>query len=148
MPRPSRPGCSFRSKSQGLARPAGKQRRTHTRGPGRDDLAVVGKGQVRQRVRREGTDLEALLAGLQLAADHGAGEGNEDRALAGGRACSIASQTRSAVNGIWSCVTPSGASASSTALTMAGGAATQPDSPTPLAPSGLNGEGVTVSSSS
>jgi len=39
---------------------------------------------------------------------------------------------------------PSGASASNTALTMAGGAAIQPASPIPLAPSGLSGEGVST----
>ena len=44
--------------------------------------------------------------------------------------------------------TPSGASASMTALTAAGVLAMAPASPTPLTPSGLTGDGVTVSSSS
>ena len=39
---------------------------------------------------------------------------------------------------------PSGASASITALAIAGGHPFVPASPTPLAPSGFNGVGVTV----
>ena len=55
--------------------------------------------------------------------------------------------TRSALSGIasmWSM--PSGASASTTALTTAGVAAMVPVSPAPLTPSGFTGVGVTVRS--
>ena len=44
--------------------------------------------------------------------------------------------------------TPNGASASTTALTIAGVAPMVPASPTPFTPSGLTGEGVSVRSSS
>jgi hypothetical protein len=44
--------------------------------------------------------------------------------------------------------TPNGSSASTTALTTAGGEPTFEDSPTPLAPSGWCGDGVIVSPSS
>src|SRR5438067_12434884 len=64
----------------------------------------------------------------------------------------MARQTFSGVSGMSSGVLtgskPSGASASSTALTTAGGAETQPDSPIPLAPSGLYGDGVDMRFSS
>src|SRR5690242_10666544 len=46
------------------------------------------------------------------------------------------------------CVTPNGASASTTAFTTAGVEPMVPASPTPLTPSGFTGEGVTVRSSS
>ena len=48
------------------------------------------------------------------------------------------------VAGISMCRTPRWARASTTALTIAGGAPTVADSPTPLAPIGWCGEGVTV----
>src|SRR6478609_2946995 len=54
------------------------------------------------------------------------------------RAARIAAHTRSGVVGISICLTPSGASASSTALTTAGRAPTVPASPAPLAPNGLS----------
>jgi hypothetical protein len=60
----------------------------------------------------------------------------------------IARQMRSEVRGMSRWVMPRGARASRTALTMAGGAPTQPVSPTPFAPSGLSGEGVSVRFSS
>ena len=50
------------------------------------------------------------------------------------RAARIAAHTRSGVVGMSICVTPSGASASITALTTAGSAPTVPASPAPLAP--------------
>src|SRR5882724_550851 len=53
-------------------------------------------------------------------------------------------QTFSGVIGISMCRTPRCDSASTTALTIAGGAPTVADSPTPLAPNGWWGEGVTV----
>ena len=46
------------------------------------------------------------------------------------------------------CTTPNGCSASMTAFTTAGGDPTVADSPTPFAPSGWCGDGVTVSPSS
>src|SRR5205823_1230921 len=52
--------------------------------------------------------------------------------------------TFSGVMGMSKCFTPRCASASTTALAMAGGAPTVADSPTPLAPNGWCGEGVTV----
>src|SRR5262249_22269454 len=58
----------------------------------------------------------------------------------------IAVRTCSACSGMSRCVTPSGARASRTALTMAGGAPMAPASPMPLMPSGVNGDGVTVCS--
>src|SRR6185295_15313056 len=52
--------------------------------------------------------------------------------------------TFSGVIGMSMCVTPRCASASTTALAIAGGAPTVADSPTPLAPNGWCGDGVTV----
>jgi len=59
-----------------------------------------------------------------------------------------ARQTRSSVTGMSTCSTPSGESVSTTALTTVGGATMAPPSPTPFAPVGLWGDGVTVSSTS
>src|SRR6185295_5057232 len=53
-------------------------------------------------------------------------------------------QTFSGVTGMSTCRTPTCASASTTAFTIAGGAPTVADSPTPLAPKGWCGDGVTV----
>ena len=60
----------------------------------------------------------------------------------GGRArpC-MAAQTRAGVQGMSICVTPNGARASTTALTIAGGEPTVADSPMPFAPIGWCGEG-------
>jgi len=60
----------------------------------------------------------------------------------------MASQTWAGVSGMSACLTPYGRSASTTALTTAGGEPTVADSPTPLAPNGWCGDGVTVSPSS
>jgi hypothetical protein len=60
----------------------------------------------------------------------------------------IASQTFPLVSGMSMLRTPSGHSASITAFTNAAGDPTVADSPTPLAPIGWWGEGVTVSPSS
>ena len=54
------------------------------------------------------------------------------------------SHTRSGLIGISTCVTPRWDSASTTAFAIAGGAPTVADSPTPFAPSGWCGDGVTV----
>src|SRR5260370_42327111 len=59
-------------------------------------------------------------------------------------AACIKDQIFSDLSGISIDLIPNGARASSTALTMAGGAAIQPASPTPFAPSGLIGEGVST----
>ena len=56
----------------------------------------------------------------------------------------IARQTRSAVQGMSMCVTPRWLSASTTALWIAGVEPIVPDSPMPLAPSGLRGLSVCV----
>ncbi len=56
----------------------------------------------------------------------------------------MARHTRSAVSGRSMWRTPKGASASTTALWMAGGAPMVPDSAIPLNPSGLLGYGVSV----
>src|SRR5262249_28867875 len=56
----------------------------------------------------------------------------------------IACHSRCGVSGMSTCRSPYGRSASSTALTTAGGEPTVADSPTPLAPIGWWGEGVTV----
>src|SRR5215207_7657008 len=61
-------------------------------------------------------------------------------------ACWIAFQTRIGVSGMSIDVTPSGASASSTELTTAGEQAIVAASPTPLTPSVLVGDGVSVRS--
>src|SRR3989442_5827309 len=53
-------------------------------------------------------------------------------------------QIFSGLSGMSMLVIPSGARASRTALTMVGGAAIGPASPTPFAPSGLMGEGVST----
>src|SRR5262249_58663249 len=53
-------------------------------------------------------------------------------------------QTFSGVTGMSMCFTPRCESASTTAFTMAAGAPTVADSPTPFAPNGWCGEGVTV----
>ena len=60
----------------------------------------------------------------------------------------IADHTLAGVSGMSACRTPNGVSASSTALTTAAGEPTVADSPTPLAPIGWCGDGVTVSPSS
>jgi hypothetical protein len=52
-----------------------------------------------------------------------------------GRPC-IAVQTRAGVHGMSMCVIPNGSSASTIALTIAGGEPTVADSPMPLAPIG------------
>src|SRR5207244_6811177 len=57
-----------------------------------------------------------------------------------------ACHTRSGVQGIWMSFTPYGRSASTIALTTAGVAAMVPASPTPLAPSGWPGAGLSVRS--
>src|SRR5262245_54610331 len=57
----------------------------------------------------------------------------------------IAAHSFDAVYGISIWSMPRGASASITALAIAGGAPLQPASPTPLTPRGWNGFGVTVS---
>src|SRR5215813_9751349 len=57
-------------------------------------------------------------------------------------------QTFSDRIGMSICVTPNGESASTTAFTTAGVDPMVPASPTPLTPSGLTGDGVTVRSSS
>ena len=62
------------------------------------------------------------------------------------RPSEIARQTRSGVAGIWMSFTPNGRSASTTALTTAGVDAIVPASPTPLTPSGLVVDGVSVRS--
>ena len=61
---------------------------------------------------------------------------------------SRARQTRCGVSGMSRCVTPRAASASIAAFTTAGDEPIDPDSPIPLAPSGLVGDRVTVWSSS
>src|SRR5262249_19722753 len=55
-----------------------------------------------------------------------------------------AAHTRSGFSGMSRCLTPSGRSASTTALTIAGVLPIVAASPMPLAPIGLNGVGVTV----
>ena len=60
----------------------------------------------------------------------------------------MARHTWAGVSGMSAWRTPNGSSASMTALTTAGGEPTVADSPTPLAPSGWCGDGVTVSPSS
>ncbi len=60
----------------------------------------------------------------------------------------MASHTWAGVRGMSACFTPNGRRASITALTTAGGDPTVADSPTPLAPSGWCGDGVTVIPSS
>ena len=56
----------------------------------------------------------------------------------------MASHTRDGVSGMSACRMPKGFSASTTALTIAGGEPTVADSHTPLAPIGWCGDGVTV----
>src|SRR5207247_8889969 len=63
-------------------------------------------------------------------------------------ASTSACQTLSEVTGMSMLRTPAWASASTTALTYAAGEPTVADSPTPFAPSGWWGDGVTVSASS
>ncbi len=56
----------------------------------------------------------------------------------------MASHTRDGVSGMSACRTPYGSRASMIAFTTAGGEPTVADSPTPLAPIGWCGDGVTV----
>ena len=56
----------------------------------------------------------------------------------------MAFQTRSGVHGIWMSLTPSGRSASTTALTTAGVDAMEPASPTPLVPRAFVVDGEVV----
>src|SRR5690349_2120078 len=67
-------------------------------------------------------------------------------AAAGGVAVAMARHTRSGFSGMSMLLTPSGASASHTALTMQGVEAMVPASPTPFTPMGFTGVGVTVRS--
>src|SRR6202035_1241673 len=67
-------------------------------------------------------------------------------ALAALLAFSIASHTRDGVAGMSIAVTPSGTSASISALITVGGAPMVPDSPMPLTPSGLVRHGTSSSS--
>src|SRR2546421_11072223 len=60
------------------------------------------------------------------------------------RAACTSAQIFSGLSGISKVFMSSGESASSTALTIAGGPPIQPASPTPFAPSGLLGEGVST----
>src|SRR5689334_24970645 len=60
----------------------------------------------------------------------------------------MARHTWAGVSGMSACRTPYGRSASMTALTTAGGDPTVADSPTPLAPIGWRGDGVTWAPSS
>ena len=93
-----------------------------------------GRDDERRPLRRE-----PLRPPVELVPDHCGGSGLP---------C-IAAQTRAGVQGMSTCVTPcDSCSASITALTMAGGDPTFGDSPTPFAPSGWCGQGVTVSPSS
>src|SRR2546422_11424319 len=65
----------------------------------------------------------------------------------GHRGLPSAAQSRAGVSGMSRCVTPRGASAATAASPTAGGMALHPASPSPLAPSGLRGEGVGIFSS-
>ena len=101
------------------------------------------------RVSRPGTEMDE--PGRSQVGPLGAGRLPRRSRLAGGLPAAprrIAAQTRSGRSGIARSRMPSGASASTTALTIAAGAPTEPASPAPLAPSGLTGVGVTVRSSS
>jgi hypothetical protein len=94
---------------------------TIARSPGR---ALVGRDAAHDRRLDEGDSRVGELAA---------------RALTGAAPwcqCRMASQTRAGVTGMSTWRTPNGSSASTTALTTAGGDPTFEDSPTPLAPSG------------
>src|SRR5690606_7554482 len=89
-----------------------------------------------------------ILPGMGQAVEKGQGVRGFGATYEMAPASRRARQTLSEVNGIPMFVMPNGARASRTALVMAGGALTQPDSPTPFAPIGLYGDVVTVMSSS
>src|SRR5712691_11744584 len=104
---------------------------------------------------RDEADADGLLRGGRRRGENGEdgeGEARDDTrahaCLLASRACWIADHTRGAVSGMSRCVTPSGASASMTALTTADVEPIAPASPQPLTPNGLTGEGVSIRSSS
>src|SRR5437899_5591144 len=108
--------------------------------PGGADLADrVALDQHVRRLRAVGADIEQ-----DAAADDADYRRAQRRALASW----IARQTRSGVTGMSRWRTPSGASASLTALSSAGSAPTVPASPTPLAPSGFTCVGTSWASTS
>ena len=67
---------------------------------------------------------------------------NVDHAPSAARALRIAAQIFCGVSGMSRCAMPNGASASSTACTIVGGAPIEPLSPIPFTPSGFVGDGV------
>ena len=105
----------------------------------REALRALGDGQPRLLRPHHG----GLDEGLPGAGQLGGGVGNGHQIGGVGRPC-MASHTRAGVHGMSMCVTPKGASASTTALTTAGGEPTVADSPMPFAPIGWCGDGVTV----
>src|SRR5690606_23071673 len=120
-----------------LHRPVGQDERPVAGLRARRALGPHDRG---QHVRRPAA---AQLLGLVLGrAVHGIA-----RSVRNGRPWTTR-QTFAGVSGMSACRTPYGRSASTTALTIAAGEPTVADSPTPLAPSGWCGDGVTVSPSS
>src|SRR5262249_30568768 len=100
---------------------------------------VVDVGQAPRQRLDVGDERPDLVRGLARDDGHCGGSA---------RPC-IAAHTRAGVQGMSMWSTPcASCSASITALTIAGGEPTFGDSPTPLAPSGWWGQGVTVSPSS
>src|SRR2546425_705559 len=108
--------------------------------PGGADLADrVTVDQHVRRLRAVGADIEQ---------DAAADDADYRRAQRRAFASWIARHTRSEVTGMSRWRTPSGASASLTALSSAGSAPTVPASPTPLAPSGFTCVGTSWASTS
>src|SRR6266567_4970991 len=84
------------------------------------------------------------LSVMKIFGNAGSGSWEEGAINRAPTAACILAQTFSGLSGISMVLMPSGASASSTAFTTAGGAPMQPPSPIPFAPSGLMGEGVST----
>ena len=103
----------------------------------RDALPVNPSGGGRPPAGADGAGRRLARAARQAAARRGLERGQEDVR----RAAWIRALTRAAWAGPAVSRTPSGASASSTALAMAAGGEMAPPSPSPLAPSGLRGDG-------
>src|SRR5436309_2059178 len=113
--------------------------RAHTDLGGADLADRVTVDQHVRRLRAVGADIEQ---------DAAADDADYRRAQRRAFASWIARQTRSGVTGMSRWRTPSGASASLTALSSAGSAPTVPASPTPLAPSGFTFVGTSWASTS
>ena len=107
-----------------------------------EDRSACAQRDVADSLDHLGRDLQAHRLFSYSGGDGFAAGGREDADPAADRADWIACQIFSGVSGMSTAVTPSGARASSTALTTAGQAPMVPASPAPLIPIGLVAQGT------